>query len=211
MIPIVFDLDGTLIDSLPDIAAAVNKMLGDFDLNPLPDPKIRSFVGRGIPKLIKSVQGELNRDLPDATQIFIKHYKAAPSDLTRPYHGVMEALEALHTKGHPMGICTNKDHDLTVSVLDNLKMSQFFAKVIGGDSLPTRKPAPEPLNAAFEALGSTGIFIGDSEVDAQTAKAANVPMGLYTQGYRKTPVEELYHSFSFSDFTRLPSLIPDPR
>ena len=209
MTPIVFDLDGTLVDSLPDIVAAVNKMVADFESEPLPEDLIRSFVGRGIPKLVESVLNEIKLTTSHGISTFKRHYESAPSDLTVMYPGVLNALIALKARGYPMGICTNKDLGLTQTVLDDLDISQFFDLVIGGDSLETRKPAPEPLLKAFEDLGATGVFIGDSEVDAQTAKAANVTMGLYTQGYRKTPVKELYHSFSFSDFSELPSLIQD--
>ena len=208
MTPIVFDLDGTLIDSLPDIVVAANKMLADFGKPPLSEATIRGFIGNGLPVLVQRVRRASDLDEPGALDSILKHYNAAPSDLTRPYSGVLDALKALKGNGYPMGICTNKEYELTLPVLENLGLAPFFDVVVGGNSRPTRKPDGEPLLHCFQELGfSAGIFIGDSEVDAETGQNAGVPFGLFEGGYRKTPVEQLPHTFSFKDFADLPDLV----
>lgn len=208
MSAIVFDLDGTLVDSLPDIAAAVNRMLADFDQPPLPDATIRGFVGNGLPKLVERVKGASGLHAETALERTLFHYKASPSALTRPFPGAMDALSALGDAGHTLGICTNKDYDLTVALLGDLEMLPMFDVVIGGDTRPTRKPDPEPLIHAFTQMpGTERLFIGDSEVDAETADRAAIPCGLYSQGYRKTPLDALPHAFSFDHFSELPALV----
>lgn len=207
--PVVFDLDGTLIDSLPDIVAATNKMLADYDAPPLPDTTIRGFVGKGLPNLVDQVKIAAGlQKAGGAMDKVIGHYNAAPTALTTLYPGVLDALNTLKASGHPMGICTNKEYELTLPVLTSTGLDPFFDVVIGGNSRPTRKPDPEPLLHAFKTLGAAGgIFIGDSEVDAETAERAQMPCGLYTKGYRKTPIDQIPHSFSFNHFADLPGLI----
>jgi phosphoglycolate phosphatase len=134
----------------------------------------------------------------------LAHYSSRPADLTRPYDGVRETLAALHGTGHALGVCTNKFRSLSTQILDALDLSRYFDVVIGGDSLAVKKPDPAPLLAAFAALpGAPLFYVGDSEVDAQTAAAAGLDFALYTQGYRKTPVHELRHSFAFDRFDAL--------
>lgn len=208
MSAIVFDLDGTLVDSLPDIAAAVNKMLCECDLPPLPDATIRGFVGNGLPKLVERVKGATGLVEETALERTLVHYKAAPSALTRPFPGAVEALTSLRSAGHTLGICTNKDHDLTVALLGDLGLLEIFEIVVGGDTCKTRKPDPEPLLHAFAQMPQSELlFIGDSEVDTETAERAGVPCGLYSQGYRKTPLEALPHAFSFDHFSQLPGIV----
>jgi phosphoglycolate phosphatase len=204
---IVFDLDGTLVDSVGDLHLATNKMLAEFDKAPLSLAKITSFIGNGIPALVGLARQEVG--LPEALQDqmqtrMLAHYSDHPADLTRPYDGVVATLTALQAAGHPMGVCTNKFHAPSVQVLEALDLMRFFDVVIGGDSLPQRKPHPAPLFAAFDALG-TGrrLYIGDSEVDAETAAQANIPFGLFTRGYRKTPVEQMAKTFAFDDYAAL--------
>jgi phosphoglycolate phosphatase len=113
-------------------------------------------------------------------------------------------LTALQAAGHPLGVCTNKFHAPTLQVLKALDLMRFFDVVIGGDSLPQRKPDPAPLIAAFDALGAgRRLYIGDSEVDAETAAQAKIPFGLFTRGYRKTPVEQMAKTFAFDDYAAL--------
>ncbi len=212
MIPIVFDLDGTLIDSAPDIHAAAAKMQEEAGLAPLDLPRIRSFIGNGVPVLVERIMDAHQLD-PDAsrheamTARFLDHYEAAPADLTRPYANVPEMLAELAAADHPLGLCTNKPVGPSRAILEALGLGGFFSAVIGGDSFPLRKPDPMPLCAAFAALGGRGLYVGDSEVDAATAEAAEVPFLLFTGGYRKTPVEQLRHDAAFDSFGALPGLI----
>ena len=207
---VVFDLDGTLIDSAPDIHAAANRMLTEEGLTPLDLATITSFIGNGLPKLVERVMRE--RDVAmdrhrALTQVVLNHYNAASSVLTRPYPNMVAALQALQDEGWVMGVCTNKPEAPAWQILDDLGLMRFFGAVVGGDSLTVKKPDPEPLHATFRALGSEGIYVGDSEVDAATAVAADVPFALFTEGYRKRPVDALPHARAFDDFAALPGIV----
>ncbi|GAB4266149.1 MAG: phosphoglycolate phosphatase [Pararhodobacter sp.] len=207
---LVFDLDGTLIDSAPDIHAAANRMLADFDQPPLPLETVISFIGNGIPNLVRLVMEARGLDGSHHAAMnaaMLRHYTAHPADLSTPYPGVVAALERFAAEGYALGVCTNKLRAPSMQILEALDLARHFQVVIGGDSLPVRKPDPAPLRAAFEALGSPAFYIGDSEVDAETAQRAGVPFALYTRGYRKTPVQELPHSVAFDDFGALPVLL----
>ncbi|WP_170575839.1 phosphoglycolate phosphatase [Ruegeria atlantica] len=209
---IMFDLDGTLVDSLPDIVAATNKMLDGVGVAPLPKDQIKQFVGNGLPKLVERVIH--HHDLPmdyhaELTQITLNHYNAASSDKTVVYPGVLQALKELRDMGCVLGVCTNKPEAPARHVLDALGLAPLFDAVLGGDSLKTRKPDPAHLEASFAAVTPAGpqLFVGDSEVDAETARRAQVPFFLYTEGYRKSPVDEILNTVSFSDFAALPGLV----
>lgn len=211
MVAVVFDLDGTLIHSTLDIQAAVNRMLAGEGAEPLDLAAVTSFVGNGLPKLVERVMGA--RGLPAGeharlTKVTLGYYSEAPSALTHPYPGVMAALTALAEAGHKMGICTNKPEAPARSILADLGLAGFFASVVGGDRLAVPKPDPAMLHLSVAELGGgVAVFVGDSEVDAATAVAAGLPFALYTEGYRKSPVEALPHDAAFSDFAELPGLV----
>lgn len=211
MSAIVFDLDGTLVHSAPDIATAANRMLGEAGHAPLDMETAISFVGHGIPHFVRQVMELYEIDLAQheaMTGRMIVHYTAHPADLTKPYPGVVAALEELKTQGHALGVCTNKYHAQSVQVLDALNLSRFFDVVIGGDTLPVKKPDPAPMRAAFAALsGAPALYVGDSETDAETARRAGQRFALFTPGYRRAPVNELPHAFAFDDFAGLPAYV----
>ncbi|MBI1217923.1 MAG: phosphoglycolate phosphatase [Rhodobacteraceae bacterium] len=209
---VVFDLDGTLIDSAPDIHAASNAALAEMGYPALSLDEVRSFVGKGVPNLVERLlqasgedpTGPMNRRLTEA--LMARYHDAVA--LTLPYPGVRAALAALAAAGWRMGICTNKPIGPTRAVLAHLGLQDAFEVVLGGDSLPERKPDPTPLFKTFEGLGNGPLaYVGDSEVDAETAARAAVPFAIYTRGYRKTPVAELPHDAAFDDFADLPALI----
>lgn len=208
----MFDLDGTLVDSLPDIAAAANRMLQDAGVAPLPQDQIKQFVGNGLPKLVERVI--LHCDLPmdmhsDLTQQTLAYYNAASSEKTVVYPGVLQAIENLREMGCVLGVCTNKPEAPARHVLEALGLAQHFDAVLGGDSLPTRKPDPAHLEASFAAVTPVGprIFVGDSEVDAETARRAQVPFLLFTEGYRKSPIDRIPRTSCYSDSLKLPGLV----
>ena len=208
---VVFDLDGTLIDSAPDIHATANAVLAAEGLDPLDLPTVRGFIGHGLPHLVERLLGAHGLSDPDrAARMaagFGARYETAVG-LTRPYPGAPEALRALAAQGHVLGLCTNKPAAAARAVLRHLGLLAPFAAVVGGDSAPRRKPAPEPLQMAVAACGGgPALFVGDSEVDAETARAARMPFLLYTRGYRKAPVERLPHAAAFDDFAALPGLV----
>lgn len=211
---IVFDLDGTLIDSAPDIHAASNRLLAEDGLSPLTFDQVKSFIGKGVPHLVTRVLEASGQDATGPKHAEFVHrfeavYETAVT-LTVTYPGVVEALEALAGQGFAMGVCTNKPLGPTRAVLDHLNLTRFFGAVLGGDSLPLRKPDPAPLHATFAALGDgadPAIYVGDSEVDAETAHRAGLPFLIYTEGYRKTPVADLPHTAAFTHFAELPALV----
>ncbi len=209
---LVFDLDGTLIDSAPDIHAVANKVFEAKGLQPFSFDVVRGFIGNGVGVLVSRLLQSQGLEQTEALQgelveNFVNFYEEA-FDLTTVYPGVPDALEALAALGHPMGICTNKPEGPARAALQHFRLDGFMRAVIGGDSLPRRKPDPAPLWAAFAALGEEyGLFVGDSEVDAATAAAAGVPLALYTEGYRKAPVEGLGAKLVFGDFHALPQLV----
>ncbi|SNZ20298.1 phosphoglycolate phosphatase [Cohaesibacter gelatinilyticus] len=216
---IVFDLDGTLIDSAPDLHQASNRLLADLDTEPLSLETIRSFVGNGVPKLVERVlkARDLYRDeARHASMVtqFLAHYDAALHDKTVLYPGVVDCLDALKAQGFSIGICTNKPEAQTRAIVKGLDLERFVGAIIGGDSLPVKKPAIEPLQETLRQLGlgvasssDDVIYVGDSEVDAATAKAAEIPFFLFTDGYRKSPINQLPHTVAFNDYAELEYLI----
>jgi phosphoglycolate phosphatase len=210
---LIFDLDGTLVDSAPDIHAAVARMLAEEDAAPVPLEQVRSFIGHGVPALIARVmaaRGEAPDEARAADLVarFMRHYEAAPVELTTVYPGVVEALATLDAAGHRLGLCTNKPAAAARAVLAAFGIDHHFAAVVGGDSVAQRKPHPAPLHAALRALGGGDVAcVGDSEVDAQAAAAAAMPLLLFARGYRKTPVEQLPHLAAFDQFRALPALV----
>ncbi|MGB7261875.1 MAG: phosphoglycolate phosphatase [Albidovulum sp.] len=207
---LVFDLDGTLIDSLPDLHAAVNRLLAAESEGQMSLGEVASYVGDGARVLVSRVMAARDMDQtrhPELTERFINDYTQHSADLTCVYPGVHAALTALKEAGHVLGLCTNKPKSATLSVLEQLRLGQYFDTIIAGDSMAERKPHPAPLLAAFEALNRRGTFIGDSEVDARTAEAAGVPFFLYTLGYLRVPISEIRVSASFNHFGELEALM----
>ncbi|TMV92925.1 phosphoglycolate phosphatase [Thioclava sp. BHET1] len=209
---VIFDLDGTLIDSVPAIHAISNTALREMGLAELSEPKVRSFVGKGVPNLVRQLLIASGKD-PDgplfaqAEAALLAHYETDLEGNT-PYPFVIEALDQLSEMGCALAICTNKPLKPAEAVLDYLGLRERFALVLGGDSLPSRKPDPEMLRACHVRLGGGPmVYVGDSEVDAQTAENANAPFVLYTEGYRHTPVQDLPHQVAFADYRMLPGII----
>ncbi|WP_370048474.1 MULTISPECIES: phosphoglycolate phosphatase [Salipiger] len=209
---LVFDLDGTLIDSAPDLHLAANLVLRDEGLPEITFAQARSFIGKGAANLISRVMTAVGLgDDPDEharlLAKFMAHYEGEPAN-TVLYPGVVDALARLEAAGHPMGLCTNKPGEPTRIALRHFGLDRFMKAVASADTLPERKPDPAPLQHVARALGDgTALYIGDSEVDAETARRAGLPFALYTEGYRKTPISELYHTYIFDHFDQLPDLV----
>ncbi|WP_347266572.1 phosphoglycolate phosphatase [Paracoccus sp. (in: a-proteobacteria)] len=214
--PVVFDLDGTLVDSVPDIHACVNAVLRLHQAPALSLDQVRGFVGGGVDMLWRRVIAALGLPVDshrDLVASFMTRYHHA-TGLTRLYPHVTETLGVLADRGYPLGICTNKPLAPTRAVLAHMGIAGLFRTVVAGDSLPQRKPDPAPLRAALAGLGADprqprGIYVGDSEFDAECAANAAVPFLLFTRGYRKSPVEDLPHRAAFDDFAQLPALVED--
>ena len=191
---LAFDLDGTLIDSAPDIADAANATLVALGARPLAEDAIRAMIGDGAVVLLERVLAAAKVDLPlaEVQPGFAARYAAAATNRTRLYPAVAETLERLAEAGYRMGICSNKPSGPTRQVLAHFGIERFFPCVVGGDSLPQRKPAPEPLWAVIAALGGTAaeaVMIGDSANDLLCAQAASVRSIIIPAGYGK-PAED---------------------
>lgn len=201
---IVFDLDGTLVDSAPDLMIASNKMLAGEGLEPLDLATITSFIGNGLPKLVERVmraRGIASHHFERLYDEVKDFYNASPADESKPMPGVVALLEKLKTDGHRLGVCTNKPEEPARLMLSLLGLERFFDTVVGGDALPEKKPHPAPLNLAFERLGAgERLYVGDSEIDAEVALAAEVPFAIYAHGYRKQAIEGLPHDYRFDHF-----------
>ena len=212
MTAIVFDLDGTLIDSVGDIHAALNQMLAQAGHAPLDVGTVTSFVGKGSSNLVKRVIDHVG--LPndanshaDYLSEFLNIYTSSPAKFTTVFDHVHEVLTGFHSSGMALGVCTNKPEAATEIVLAEFGLTAFFGSIVGGDRLPSRKPDPAMLHLVMKELAVENcLFVGDSEVDVGTAKAAGVPIALFTLGYRQTPVTELVPDFDFNDFRNLPAI-----
>ncbi|MEM9969952.1 MAG: HAD-IA family hydrolase [Pseudomonadota bacterium] len=206
---LVFDLDGTLIDSARDIQAMANATLATVGAAPLTMDETKSFIGKGIGVFTANMRAA--RGIPDTEHArLLADITARYNDavtLTEPYPGVPETLAHL-AETHRLGICTNKLLSPCLAVLKHLDLDHHFQSIWGGDNPLARKPDPAPLLATFAELGEgPRVYIGDSEVDADTAQRAGVPFILFTPGYRHTPVEDIPHDAHFDDFMTLPSLV----
>lgn len=191
---VTIDLDGTLADSIPDLAAAVNGMLRELGRTELPLDSIRSFVGKGIPRLVErslagSAEGaattaEMERALP----VFERHYTEVNGRFSVLYPGVNEGLQALREMRMPLACVTNKSGRFTMPLLEQLGIAGFFDQIIGGDALPQKKPHPAQLLHACKGFGiapADMLMIGDSLNDAQAARAAGCPVFCVPYGYNE--------------------------
>ncbi len=185
---LVFDLDGTLVDSAGDIAEAVNLTLQELALPRVSEATVRSWIGEGVRKLMTTALAHANSALVlDAVMpVFMRHYTACLLRSPRLYDGVGETLAALQARGLPMAICTNKPSALVLPLLQHLGIAEFFAYIIGGDSLPQRKPAAEPLlhvAALLQQPAGNCLMVGDSGTDLGAANNAGMPIVLVRYGY----------------------------
>lgn len=211
VLSVIFDLDGTLIDSLPDIHAAVNRLLLTEGEAPMPRAEVQSYVGDGAPILIRRVMAARGIDMARHAELasrMVADYTARSCEETTVYPHVPEVLVALKAEGCRLGICTNKPESATRAVLAELGLDQFFEAIVAGDTLRARKPDPAPLLHAARLLGAPRVaYVGDSEVDARTAEAASLPFYLFTEGYLRVPRHEIAPVAEFSDYRDLPALL----
>jgi phosphoglycolate phosphatase len=184
---VLFDLDGTLIDSKRDIAASANAVRQHYGFVPLPEDVIGTFVGLGIMVLLeKAVETKDPERLKEAHGIFKEHYRIHCVDHTRPYPGTFELLENLKNRRIKMAIVSNKPQEFTDLILKKLDLLDFFELALGPEATPNRKPHPEPLLIALERMKAEpfeAVMIGDSTVDIEAARAAHMLVGVLTHGY----------------------------
>jgi len=189
---VMIDLDGTLIHTAPDLADCANRMLADLGRAHYPLETVMTWIGNGVPRLVKrALTGEMWGE-PDAAlfdqalAIFQQHYAAHVSDLSRPFPGVVEGLEKLKQAGYRLACITNKAEAFTLPLLRNLDLHKYFELILSGDSLPKQKPDPLPLRHACQHFGITpdhGVLVGDSSNDVEAARAAGMPVLCVPYGY----------------------------
>jgi phosphoglycolate phosphatase len=189
---VLFDLDGTLVHSAPDLAAAVNRMLHDLGHAEQPLENVITWVGNGMTRLVKrALTGDMHAE-PDAglfaraLTLFKTHYAAHLAVHTKPYAGTPAVLETLAGRGFSLGCVTNKPAMFTVPLLQQLGLDKYFRVVVSGDTTPVRKPDPAPLRHACEALGidaARAMLVGDSANDVQAARNAGMPVICVSYGY----------------------------
>lgn len=187
-----FDLDGTLVDSIPDLAASANAMRMELGLSELPRETVQSYVGDGIGVLVhRALTDSRNGQAEEALwqqgfTAFVRHYGANIANATRPYPQTEAGLGLLKSLGIPLAVVTNKSEMLAVKLLKDLNLDHYFSIVVGGDTLPERKPSPEPLRYVADVLGvecQNMLMVGDSHNDIIAAKAAGCVSVGVTFGY----------------------------
>jgi len=216
---LLFDLDGTLIDSVPDLTNSANFALRHIGLPERSDAEIRNWVGNGVDQLIhRAISGSLDALAPidqhhQAKQHFYDWYSDHSADQSRLYSGVIDTLSSLHSAGFKLACVTNKPERFTQPLLDHFQIGHLFNVVVGGDSTATRKPDPEPLFRAVQQIGSsvaTSVMVGDSINDYQAAKNAAMACIMVTWGYHQgQDITQLEADAVINNMTALLNLLPE--
>jgi phosphoglycolate phosphatase len=176
---IIFDLDGTLIDSSEDLAVSVNATRQNAGLSPLDPAVINSYVGNGAPTLIRRAMGPGTPEdvIAESLSFFLKFYRSHALSSTDLYPGIREMVQAAQADGHVQAVLTNKPRKISFDIIDGLNIGEFFVSVHGGDSLPAKKPDPVGIFTIMTETGHNAdetLMVGDSSVDIETAKNAGV-------------------------------------
>ena len=208
---IVFDLDGTLVDTAPDLTNALNDVLIRRGHAPVPGEAVRACVGHGARAMIEEALrrvgagGDLDRMLAE----FLEHYAANIAAESRPYPGAVAALESLAAEGATLAVCTNKREHLSRKLLQELDLSRYFAGLAGRDTFTVSKPDPGHLLGTIELAGGPrrAVMIGDSDIDVATANAARVPIVLARFGYGPPPRDGTRADASIDHFDELQPLL----
>ncbi len=217
---VVFDLDGTLIDSVPDLALALNALLNEEGLPRVREDQVPGFVGQGAHVLVTKAMAAAGRPLADDTDgraalerlhdRFVALYEAKPVVGTQPYPGAIEVLRALHGQGVVLGVCTNKPQGPTEAVLAALGLTDLFTAVVGGGLIPERKPDPAPLLLTLERMGVTpaeAAMVGDTPYDVGAARDAGVASIIVEFGYSPVPPAEAGADLLIGAFADLPAAL----
>lgn len=196
---VVFDLDGTLVDTAPDLTAALNHVLPRVDRGPVTVEAVRTMVGQGLRKLIErslAATGGIpdNADIEAMFSGAFDFYRDHLTDQSVPFPAARNVLDHLTNDGVTLGVCTNKPVALSEMLLGELNLIGYFAAILGGDSLAVKKPEAEHLLATLAHMNATvedAVMIGDSQADIEAARAAAVPVVAVSYGYTMIPVNEL--------------------
>ncbi|CAK0747891.1 Phosphoglycolate phosphatase [Azospirillaceae bacterium] len=212
---VLFDLDGTLIDSAADICNAVNALLTAHDREPLSKAAVRAMIGDGAGALIKSALTATG-GVPDSPPLahwvneYLDIYAAQNTQPDCVYPNVHNVLSHLTRQGVRLGLCTNKPEQITIKALTETGLDRYFGAIVGGDTLPFHKPDGRPLTQAIQWLDAAyeaAVMVGDSINDVKAARAAAVPVILVRYGYSRTPIETLGADIVIDQFSDLPQAL----
>jgi phosphoglycolate phosphatase len=196
-VTIVFDLDGTLVDTAPDLLGAVDRLLSEKGLPPVPETIIRPLISHGSAAMLRAALAHLKHDLGTPTfdvwwQRYLEIYEERIADRSRPFPGLVDVLERLGASGSRLAVCTNKTEQMSVKLLHLLDLSRHFGAIVGRDTIPgVRKPDPRHLLGTIERAGGDprrAVMVGDSDVDIAAARAAAIPVIAVSFGYVHAPV-----------------------
>ena len=210
---LLFDLDGTLVDSVPDLTNALNQVLGESGHAPLTPEEVKPMVGDGVPALVGRAFAARGGSAEEAAEVlprYIAFYEANATRLTKPYPGVRETLGELRQRGYRNAICTNKLQRATVRVLRGLELDDLFDGIAGGDRYPVHKPDAGHLLELIREMGGDAdraAMIGDSENDAAAGHAAAMPVLLMRYGYARAEPETLGARAVIDHFAELPQTL----
>ena len=212
---LIFDLDGTLVDTAPDLLEALNAVLIEEKRRPVDLADLRHLVGHGARAMLADAMrrtGEPAAEdrLPSLIDAFIAHYRDHIADKSRPFPGVGPTLSVLQDAGARLGVLTNKPQELAVPLLEKLDLAKFFGAIHGAGRFAYSKPDARVFHHVVDELGGAGtgaIMIGDSTTDVATARAAGAPVILLSYGYTPDPVESLGADLVIDTFDQLPAAI----
>ncbi len=198
-VTIVFDLDGTLVDTAPDLIDATNHALSGLGLSAVDDQELRTWISFGARRMLVEALAYHGRQLPgshvdDLIAEFLIYYETNIANRSRPYPGIVDALETLGQRGARLSICTNKREALSVRLLEALDLKHLFRGIAGRDTFSVCKPHPDHLLGAIQLASGDAkrsVMIGDSATDVATAKAAQIPVVVVSFGYTDIPAREL--------------------
>jgi phosphoglycolate phosphatase len=216
---VLIDLDGTMVDTAPDIVAAIGLMLRDFGAAALPFEMVTGFIGNGVRKLVRrsldAAGLSTHVDVEHAQAVFERHYAVTNAELGRVFPGVMEGLRALRQHGYRCACVTNKPQTLAAALLEKTGLAAYLDVLVAGDTLASMKPSPEPLWHACRLLGVEPegcVLVGDSSVDIAAARAAGLPVFIVSYGYGSASGTDLLHCDALIDsFEALPEVLAQPR
>ncbi|MBT3765565.1 MAG: phosphoglycolate phosphatase [Rhodospirillaceae bacterium] len=213
---IIFDLDGTLIDSVPDVRAAVNRVLDEIGRPSLSLEDITGMIGEGAQVMLKKVMEQTGGYTPDMEEEylgrFLETYKAHPADHTLVYPGVFNVLDQLKADGISLGLCTNKPSTTTLPAVAALDLEKYFEAIVCADMVKHRKPDGRHLLNILERMGAdpkSAVMVGDSETDIAAAVDAGLPAIAVSYGYCHVPLDELPCDILIDNMSELPRALAE--
>lgn len=212
---VVFDLDGTLVDTYPDLIGTLSWLLEAEGLDPIDVDEAKSLIGHGMKPMVEKAlklkgRGRTAEEVEEVYARYVAVYETRLTRESRPFPGMIEALDRLAGEGMVLAVCTNKIRRLAVKLLEELDMARRFAFISGADSYPVRKPDPGHLVMTVRDAGGDprrAVMVGDSDVDIRTAQAAGVPVVAYAGGYTAVPLESLRPDVILDDYRVLPDAV----